>query len=166
MDKAMGFAADTAAGTTTDAKISAGGVTKCPIFALVTTLFSGSASPHPLGRGRHSTLPRFSSSPSMPISRACNAPLRHGMRTPRAEHIRGSHALYGPVLGYAWCMGGMGVCLSTWSAALLCCTHVRLSSSSRGSHRVRNQTGGIPPRASCPAASRFPARFSRRPAGA
>ena len=37
----------------------------------------------------------------MPISKACNAPSRLGMRTPRAEHIRGSHALYGPVLGYA-----------------------------------------------------------------
>lgn len=106
--KRWGIAAGTATGAAFGTKSNAKAERKCQNFALVTTLFSGSASPHPLGRGRHSTLPRFSSSPSIPISRACNTPSRLGMRTPRAEHIRGSHALYGPVLGYAWCMGAWG----------------------------------------------------------
>ena len=47
---------------------------------------------------------------------------------------------------------GVDGCLSTWSAAPRCCTHGHPWSSWQGSHRARIQTGGIPLRASCPAA--------------
>lgn len=49
--KAEGITADTAAGASIGTKSIGWCVTKCLIFALVTTLFSGSASPRRVGRG-------------------------------------------------------------------------------------------------------------------
>lgn len=106
--KQWGIAAGTATGAALGTKSNAKAERKCQKFALVTTLFSGSASPHPLGRGRHSTLPRFSPSPSMPVSRACNAPPRPGHENAQGRtHTRLSRLVW-PCPGLCLVYGGMG----------------------------------------------------------
>lgn len=56
--KRWGIAAGTATGAALGTKSNAKAERKCQNFALVTTLFSGSASPRRVGRGRHSTFCR------------------------------------------------------------------------------------------------------------
>lgn len=56
--KRWGIAAGTATGAALGTKSNAKAERKCQNFALVTTLFSGSASPRRVGGGRHSTFCR------------------------------------------------------------------------------------------------------------
>lgn len=163
--KQWGIAAGTATGAALGTKSNAKAERKCQKFALVTTLFRGRRA-RSLG-GRPVTVPCLAGSVSPLNSLSCGlqrpSATLHGNAQGRTRFALSRALRACPGLCRAYGVDGY---LSTWSAVPRCCTRGRPWSSSQGSHRVRNQTGGIPPRASCPAASRFPARFSRWPAGA
>ena len=92
------FAADTAEGAAIGTRSNTKSERKCRIFTLVTTLFSGSASPQPSGRGRHSTL-RASLRWLQRLSRPRRGALPCGAKKPRGRRTRRSHAMYAPFLG-------------------------------------------------------------------
>lgn len=149
--KRRGIAAGTATGAALGTKSNAKAERKCQNFALVTTLFSGSASPQLRGSSRHSTLPsRFGVASEWPPLGLATALCASAWQRPGQNTLR---ALTRST-GLSWAMpcvwGGGG--LSTWSAALHYCTRGRPWSSWQGNRHARIQTGGIPLRASCPAA--------------
>ena len=96
--KRWGIAAGTATGAAFGTKSNAKAERKCQNFALVTTLFSGSASPRRVGRGSSQYL--LPSSPVATHFPALSATMPRGGREQHSQtQIRRSRAMYAPGCG-------------------------------------------------------------------
>lgn len=143
--KRRGIAAGTATGAALGTKSNAKAERKCQNFALVTTLFSGSASPQLSGAGRHSTF-------CLPLQRAYASTAALCPSSPGCTKDKAHTPLSRDVCASPWS------CVISWSKAPHGCTPCPPWSSLPGSLHGRSLTGGILLRASCPAACRSRSR--------